>query len=315
MTGATGSILYWNGTSIVGDSILTYDPTWTGPSGEQGKITFSGIIDPVGLVLTPSIMNPSMSAPNAPYTLWANASGALYFGSGPVGGGGGGGATGPTGATGPQGDTGPGGIGFQGDTGATGLQGDTGPQGATGAGETGATGADGATGPAGTGGVTDIYATFIATGPQVANVSGPVAISFDTRPNGSIDTVGPLYPSSSIELPDIGTYHIILTVNALNTSSSGPESIGVWIVLNGTSITNSARTNFIPAAGVSGPPYLNETTVVNHYIVETSAVNETLEFFMIGGSSVTLESYPEDTGPSPIIPAVPSALVTIFRIK
>ena len=86
ISGASGALLYWNGSGVAGDSNLTYDPTWVGPSGAKGKITFSGIIDPVGLVLTPTTNNPMSTGPNINTTLWVNASGALQFGSGPVGG-------------------------------------------------------------------------------------------------------------------------------------------------------------------------------------------------------------------------------------
>jgi hypothetical protein len=85
---ATGAILYWNGTEIVGDANLIYDPTWTGPTGAQGKITFPGLFDPIGLMLTPSPSNPASTGPNSSTTLWVNSSGKLYMGTTEVGTGG-----------------------------------------------------------------------------------------------------------------------------------------------------------------------------------------------------------------------------------
>jgi hypothetical protein len=161
-----------------------------------------------------------------------------------------------------------------------------------------------------------VYATFAATGPQSVNPSGPVAISFDTRPNGgTIDISGSTYPGSVVVLPDIGTYHIVISIIAENASSIGPEPIGYFPVLNGTTVVQSSRYAYIPAAAVSGPPHLNEITITSHYIVETSGTNETLEFYIIGGANVNIVAYPEDTGASPVISATPSASVTIFRIK
>ena len=84
---------------------MIYDPTWTGPSGEQGKLTFPGLIDPCGLTLTPTPSNPVVTGPPQYTTLWVNTIGDLYYGNNPLVAASG--AIGPTGPSGPAGAAGP----------------------------------------------------------------------------------------------------------------------------------------------------------------------------------------------------------------
>ena len=81
--GNTGEVLFFDGTNITGSTLFTFDPNgFTGPLG-QGKVTISGIIDPVGLQLTPINMNPLSGITGI---LWVNnIDGLLYLDDSPVG--------------------------------------------------------------------------------------------------------------------------------------------------------------------------------------------------------------------------------------
>jgi collagen type VII alpha len=162
-------IIYNDGGLASASPNFTYDPTANGGLGEvyiAGKLTVSGIIDPIGLTLVGQAgVNPVTGAQSS-QSLWFNSNDShLYLDTTPligtVGATGAQGATGLQGATGTRGATGLRGVtGFQGAsglantvkgaTGATGLQGNTGAQGSTGvSGLRGATGLFGNTGPVG----------------------------------------------------------------------------------------------------------------------------------------------------------------------
>jgi hypothetical protein len=72
-TGPTGSVLYFNGNNIVGDSNFLYDPE---ASNGLGKITISGVIDPIALQLTPTLSNP---LPSVDGTLWVDLNRDLFL--------------------------------------------------------------------------------------------------------------------------------------------------------------------------------------------------------------------------------------------
>jgi hypothetical protein len=82
-SGATGAILFYDGSAVTGSSLFTFDAT-TGTAGEvtiAGKLTVIGGIDPLYLNLVPTDANPLSGVTG---TLWVNASGELYYDNSPV---------------------------------------------------------------------------------------------------------------------------------------------------------------------------------------------------------------------------------------
>jgi collagen type VII alpha len=74
-----GTLLYKYGTGPTGSSDLLYFNPNTSPSGElvvKGKLTVEGVIDPIGLYLTPTILQP----PSYTGILWVSPTGGLHYG-------------------------------------------------------------------------------------------------------------------------------------------------------------------------------------------------------------------------------------------
>jgi hypothetical protein len=73
--------MFYDGTGVTGSSFFSFDPN-SGPTGEvkiKGKLTVDGLIDPVGLLLTPQ---DQYNANNTGSTglLWISSTGGLYYG-------------------------------------------------------------------------------------------------------------------------------------------------------------------------------------------------------------------------------------------
>ena len=77
-SGPSGSVLYYDGTSVTGSSFFTFNGT-TGATGEvtiAGKLTVLGGIDPLYLQLVPTSVNP---LPGVTGTLWVDTAGKLQY--------------------------------------------------------------------------------------------------------------------------------------------------------------------------------------------------------------------------------------------
>jgi hypothetical protein len=77
-SGPSGSVLYYDGTSVTGSSFFTFNGT-TGATGEvtiAGKLTVLGGIDPLYLQLVPTSVNP---LPGVTGTLWVDTAGKLNY--------------------------------------------------------------------------------------------------------------------------------------------------------------------------------------------------------------------------------------------
>ena len=155
-----------------GNTLWSLDPV--GSFYGKPKITFAGVIDPVGEEFIPVSENPG--GPGARNMLWVNSDdGHLYFGEIDIQGEG---ETGPVGPTGPDGMTGTEGV--QGPTGLDGARGEPGMMGPT-----GVTGPDGVQGPTGPTGPDGSMGETGATGPIGEGVTGPVG------PTGAMGKTGP----------------------------------------------------------------------------------------------------------------------------
>jgi len=83
-SGPSGSVLYYDGTSVTGSSFFTFDGT-TGATGEvtiAGKLTVLGGIDPLYLNLVPVASNPLVGTTG---TLWVDSTGQLNLDNAVVG--------------------------------------------------------------------------------------------------------------------------------------------------------------------------------------------------------------------------------------
>ena len=228
------------------------------------------------------------------------------------------GAQGPQGPQGPQGDQGIQGLqgpqgdqgiqGLQGDQGIQGLQGDQGIQGIQGdqgiqglQGDQGIQGIPGVPGP----GVTPLYGSFISMTTQNAVVSpASVAITYSERTIGTIDVFGGTYPNSQIEIPVTGTYKILFSAQC--DSVSGTHTLDIFPVVNGLSVPKS-NTRIALNSTV-------EATLTIEYILDFTA-NQILQFYMTG-NNVDARILAIDLAGvgTPVIPDIPSIIVTIIRI-
>jgi hypothetical protein len=192
----------------------------------------------------------------------------------------------------------PGPAGTTGATGATGI-GATGATGATGFGFTGATGATGQ-------GFTPQIGSFISIvdqGPPISNPeTTPVAITFSSRTEGNINVVG-AYPTGQILIPVTGTYRFLFSAQCIST---GSHYIEIWPTVNGTSIPDSNTRLRVPSN--------TETCLTVEYIVSFNA-NDTLQLYLRGDSdNGHLVYIPGNPATTPVVPNIPSIILTIHRI-
>jgi hypothetical protein len=80
LSGPTGALLFWNGSGVDSNQDLTYDQDWTGPSGERGRINFTGLIDQAALTLSESSTNPNATGPYSSSTVWYDIAEGLKIG-------------------------------------------------------------------------------------------------------------------------------------------------------------------------------------------------------------------------------------------
>ena len=160
----------------------------------------------------------------------------------------------------------------------------------------------GPAGPAGPG-VSPLYASFLSNTTQYATTVNPVAITFSERTIGSMDVSGGAYPNSQIIIPTTGVYRVLFSVQC--DSSSGQHYLEVFPVVNGTSVPDSntrIRLNNV-----------TEACLVVEYFLSFNA-NDALQLFMVAdNTNVRILAITRGTG-TPIIPDIPSIIVTIMRI-
>ena len=131
----------------------------------------------------------------------------------------------------------------------------------------------------------------------------PYAITFSNT-NVSLDvTLGS--PTSRIVCGKAGIYSFEFSLQ-VESSSAATQTITIWARKNGTDIANSASTVSIKSN--------TETIVPAWNFVETMGVNDYFELvWSTTSTTVTLSAHASQTVPY-IRPAIPSALLTAFKL-
>jgi hypothetical protein len=179
----------------------------------------------------------------------------------------------------------------------------------------GCPGPQGPIGPQGPG-VAPLCASFISvtTQPTVQIDEDPnsVAITYDSRTIGTINTSGGTYPNSDIVIPTSGTYRVCFSAQC--DCTGGTHVIEIFPVINGTSVPDSNTRIRVDAAV--------ETCLTVEYFLSFNA-NDILQLRMTGDTTVgasnarllTIASVAGIPSGAPAIPAVPSIILTIQRIE
>jgi hypothetical protein len=179
----------------------------------------------------------------------------------------------------------------------------------------GCPGPQGPQGPQGPG-VAPLYGSFISvtTQPTVAIDDDPnsVAITYDSRAIGTINTSGGTYPNSQIVIPLAGTYRVCFSAQC--DSSNGTHVIEIFPVINGTSVPDSNTRLRVNEAV--------ETCLTVEYFLSFNA-NDILQLRMTGDTTagasnarlLYIASVAGIPSGAPAIPAVPSIILTVQRLE
>jgi hypothetical protein len=130
-----------------------------------------------------------------------------------------------------------------------------------------------------------------------------VAITYSERTIGTINVVGGTYPNSQIQIPVAGTYKVVFSAQC--DSVSGTHEMEIFPVVGGVSIPKSNTR--IQLAGNS------ETCLTVEYILDFTA-NQILQFYMTGDNTNARILAITRGGGTPVIPDIPSMIVTVIRI-
>ena len=178
----------------------------------------------------------------------------------------------------------------------SGPTGDTGPVGSIG--PTGDTGPVGSTGPP----MYQSYGSFLSTSTQNAS-SDPLAITYSERSLGNINVSGS-YPTSIIVIPVTGVYKILFSAQCYILS--GKHYIEIWPVINGISVPKSNTRLRLDSQ--------TESCLTVEYFLQLN-INDELEFYMISDNSNSQIIYRTgDNTKNPVVPDIPSIIVTIMII-
>ncbi len=156
--------------------------------------------------------------------------------------------------------------------------------------------------------ISSVYASFSSNTRQYPSDSNPstnpVAIKYDIKDIGNINPVTSL-PSSQIKIPVTGVYKVLFSAQC--DTSSGNHYLEIWPVINSTSVPNSNTRIKIQSQ--------EENCLTVEYILSFNE-NDILELYMIGDNStnVYIETYPANNTTTPVIPLIPSIILTIMRI-
>ncbi len=149
-----------------------------------------------------------------------------------------------------------------------------------------------------------LFASFLSMTTQNSVVSpNSVAITYSERTIGTINVVGGTYPNSQIQIPVAGTYKVVFSAQC--DSVSGTHEMEIFPVVGGVSIPKSNTR--IQLAGNS------ETCLTVEYILDFTA-NQILQFYMTGDNTNARILAITRGGGTPVIPDIPSIIVTVIRI-
>ncbi len=155
--------------------------------------------------------------------------------------------------------------------------------------------------------ISSVYASFSSSLTQTPSTTNPtttpIAITYNTKDIGNIDVLGS-FPSSQIKIPVTGIYKVLFS--AQSTSISGNHYLEIWPVINGISVPNS-NTRIKLQNQI-------ENCLTVEYILSFNE-NDILRIYMIGDSSdAKIIAFPGNNTTTPIIPNIPSIILTIMRI-
>ena len=152
---------------------------------------------------------------------------------------------------------------------------------------------------------TSIFASFLSMTTQNSTIS-PVstAITYSERTVGTIDVFGGTYPNSQIVIPVAGTYKVVFSVQC-DVIGGGNHDLEIFPVINGLSVPKS-NTKIQLGNGA-------ESCLTVEYILSFTA-NQILEFNMTSDSTTARIVAITRGGGTPVIPDIPSIIVTIMRI-
>jgi hypothetical protein len=150
-----------------------------------------------------------------------------------------------------------------------------------------------------------LFASFLSMTTQNSAVSpASVAITYSERTIGTIDVLGSTYPNSQIVIPVAGTYKILFSAQC-DVDGGGNHDLEIFPVIDGVSVPKS-NTKIQLANTV-------ESCLTVDYILSFTA-NQLLQFNMTSDSTqARIVTIARGVG-TPVIPDIPSIIVTIMRI-
>lgn len=155
----------------------------------------------------------------------------------------------------------------------------------------------------GGGGFAPVLGSFLSSTTQGAPTVNPIAITYSERTLGSIDVVGSAYPESRVVIPTTGTYRCMFSAQC--DSISGSHFLEVFPVVNGIPVPKS-NTRIRLSSSV-------ESCLTAEFFLPFTA-GDRIQLFMVGSSTdARLLAVTRGTG-TPVIPDIPSIILTIQRI-
>lgn len=150
------------------------------------------------------------------------------------------------------------------------------------------------------------YGGFSDSNDQTGNVSSGTVMTF-----GTVDVSDgvTLVSASQITVPNTGKYSLQFSAQFKNTNNA-QEDVTVWLRINGVDLANSATQYTIPArksAGIFGYGVASLT-----FLLDLAANDYVQIVWVPTNTTVTLEALPASA--SPVYPAIPSIITTIFQV-
>ena len=153
------------------------------------------------------------------------------------------------------------------------------------------------------------YGSFCDVTDQTGSTGTPTAVKFGTN---IINTAGVTVVTDGsnltrVTLADAGTYIVSYSLQCANSDAADHDAT-IWLRLNGTDITNTARKQTVPKTGDGGLHVAQGT-----YTVVATAGQYVQVMWVPENTAVTLDHTAAAAGP-PAIPAIPSSYIAVERI-
>lgn len=152
-------------------------------------------------------------------------------------------------------------------------------------------------------GVAPLYGSFLSSTTQSAGTTDAAAITYSERTIGDINVVGGTYPNSEVLIPTTGVYRVMFSAQC--DSSSGTHYLEIFPAINGVSVPDS-NTRIRLSASI-------ENCLTAEYFLSFNA-GDKLQLFAFGDSANARLLAITRGGGSPVVPDIPSIILTIQRI-